>query len=222
MRFWKRAQFSDRRDAGRHLALRLIGMRVKNPVVIGLFRGGIPVAYEVSQLLEAPLFPAIVQSIDAPAETGLPLGAIVHADAPEIVWNDDVVHAYCASQACLDEAREKAEAKLERLRAAFGESALHSVAGRHVILVDDGSAPAATMRAVMQVLRKHRPKDITLAIPVIVGNSLSEVEGLADETVCLHRTDDLESVDDAYRDFGAVSDADLCKTIRQAPGERAA
>lgn len=222
MRFWKRAQFRDRRDAGRHLASRLIGMRAKKPVVVGPFRGGIPVAFEVADLLEAPLFPAIVEPIDAPETTDLPLGAIVHADAPEIVWNEDVVHAYCASQASLDEAREKAEAKLERHRAVFGESELHSVAGRHVILVDDGSTPAATIRAVLKVLRKHRPKDITLAVPLILGDDLSEAESLADETICVLRTDDIESIDDAYRDFGPVSDTDLCDLIRRAPGKRAA
>lgn len=222
MRFWKRAHYRNRKDAGQQLALRLIGMRPKKPVVVGLVRGGIPVACEVSHLLDAPLFPAIIEPISAPAQTDLPLGAIVHADAPEIVWHEDVVHAYCASDACLDEALEKAEAKLQRLRTLFGESKLHSVGGRHVIMVDDGVAQAAAVRAVLQVLRKHRPKDITLAVPVCVGNTLSEVEGLADEFVCLHRSDDIESVDEAYRDFDAVSDAELCEAIRQASREQAA
>ncbi|MGP1354812.1 MAG: phosphoribosyltransferase [Parasphingopyxis sp.] len=222
MRFWKYAHFSDRSDAGKQLAVRLIGMRPKKPIVVGLVRGGIPVASEVSRLLDAPLVPAIIESISAPAQTDLPLGAIVHADAPEIVWHEDVVHAYCASEACLEDALQKAETKLQRLRTLIGECTLHSVAGRHVILVDDGSAPAAAMRAVLQALRKHRPKDITLAVPICVDDSLGEVVRLADEFICLHRTDEIEMVDEAYRDFDTVSDAELCEAIQQASRDQVA
>ena len=210
--------FADREEAGKALAERLQALGLQDPVVLALPRGGVPVAAEVARQLSAPLDVILVRKIGAPGAPELAAGAIMSGPAgEEIVFNESVMHAYglhpAEMKGLLDEKRAEIA---ERRKAYLGDSPPVAVAGRSAIVVDDGIATGATMRAALQGLRHQNPARIVLAVPVAPPDILPVLRPLVDELICLSAPRDFQAVGFHYRNFSQVSDAAVVAILRQA------
>ncbi len=203
-----RYYFDDRRDAGRQLAVRLAGHRSERPVVLGLPRGGIPVAYEVARALGAPLDVMIVRKLGLLSQPELGMGAIGEGGAR--VLNPSVLSAARVTDQELAtvEARERAEVA-RRARKFRGDRPMTSVRGRTVIIVDDGLATGGTARAAVQVARDKGASRVILAIPVAPQESVHALEEDADEVVALFTPSDFHSLGQWYADFEQTSDDEV-------------
>jgi predicted phosphoribosyltransferase len=203
------ALFRDRRDAGRRLAGRLSRFAHRPDVlVLALPRGGVPVAFEVALALEAPLDVFLVRKLGVPGHPELAMGAI--ASGGLRVLDRRLVErlGISAGEIAAVEARELRE--LERRQSAYRESrAAPAVAGRTVLLVDDGVATGSTLKAAIQALREERPASIVAAIPVAPPSALAQLEALADGVVCLAAPDPFLAVGRFYADFEATSDEEV-------------
>jgi putative phosphoribosyl transferase len=201
--------FRDRHQAGRILARRLASYANRSDVtVLGLPRGGVPVAYEVARALDAPLGCFVVRKLGAPGHPELAMGAV--ATGGTIVVNDETVEALGIPDELIQ--REAAEelqeiARQEQLYGA--EVPPVSIAGRTVILVDDGLATGATMRAAVSALRKLDPARIVAATPVASNEACSELRLHADESVCVSTPEPFYAVGAWYRDFTPTTDEEV-------------
>jgi len=210
-------RFETRSDAGRRLADRLAELGLTDIVVLALPRGGVPVALEVARRLAAPLDLVMVRKIGAPGHEELAAGAVVDGEQPELVLNTDIVRAYGIDAAYLDRERERQLTEIARRRALY----LHgrpraAVAGRTAIVVDDGVATGATVRAALQAVRRAQPRKLVLAVPVADSKVLTRLAAEADQIVCLHPTESLRSVGQFYRDFSQVDDAEVIAMLADA------
>ncbi len=203
------ALFSNRRDAGRRLAGRLSRFAGRPDVlVLALPRGGLPVAFEVAVALEAPLDVFLVRKLGVPGQPELAMGAI--ASGGLRVLDRRLVErlGISAGEIAAVEARELRE--LERRQSAYREGRTPpAVAGRTVILVDDGVATGSTLKAAIQALREERPAAIVAAIPVAPLSAVMPLEALADEVVCLATPEPFLAVGRFYDDFEATSDDEV-------------
>ncbi|MBF6301557.1 phosphoribosyltransferase [Nocardia amamiensis] len=210
--------FDDRRDAGRRLAERLEYLRDEDVVVVGLPRGGVPVAYEVARALDAPLDVIVVRKLGVPYQPELAFGAIGENDVK--VTNDVVVAYTQLSREDMAgvERRERDElaCRVERLRRAHSRVPL---AGRTVVVVDDGIATGATARAACQVAWAHGAQRVVLAVPVAPRDTLAILKDQADEVVCLEVPTWFGAVGSWYHRFGQVSDAEITELLHRAAGE---
>ncbi|CAN5874106.1 phosphoribosyltransferase family protein [soil metagenome] len=200
-----RKLFRDRADAGRQLALHLLSHGDAAPIVLGLPRGGVPVAYEVARELGAPLDVCVVRKIGAPARPELGIGAVsedgaVHVDR-EIMGHVGVSEAQLAALV----ATQRAEVE-QRVRTLRRGAPPLDVRGRTVILVDDGIATGGTARAALQSLRARGAGRVVLAAPVAAWETLDELDSVADEVVCPHPEEALFSVGRWYEDFSPTTD----------------
>lgn len=201
--------FRDRRDAGRQLAAQLLEYRSRNDVVVlGLPRGGIPVAFEVAQSLRAPLDVMVVRKLGLPGHEELAMGAI--ASGGVRVLNRDVVEWLRVPGQIIDAVAEREQAELERREQFYrgGRPGL-DVARRTVILVDDGLATGATMRAAIAALRGREPKEIVVAVPVAPASTCREMARAADRVVCVVRPEFFGAVGEWYEDFRQISDEEV-------------
>lgn len=199
--------FTDRTDAGRQLASRLLGMNLEKPCVLALPRGGVPVGFEVAQALHAPLDLVLVRKIGAPFEPELALGAVVDGSRPELVINDPAVISSLGLQAYIERREAEELREIERRRRVYlgGRSRL-DITGRTAIVVDDGIATGATMRAALHATRRAHPKRILLAVPVAPPDTLAELRAEADEIVCLETHADFWGIGAYYEDFTQLDD----------------
>src|SRR6476620_1067447 len=179
-----RRVFRDRREAGRVLAdLRGAYRGRENVVVLGLPRGGIPVAWEVAAALGAPLDAFIVRKLGAPNHEEFAMGAL--ASGGRVVVNDDVVRALRVTPQQLRDVAEREGRELIRREAAYrGGRPPVDVAGKTVILVDDGLATGASMFAAIQALREQDPAEIVVAVPAAPESTCRELAGIVDHVVC--------------------------------------
>lgn len=202
--------FQDRRAAGRVLAELLAGRGYGEPVVLALPRGGVPVALEVALRLGAPLDLVMVRKIGLPYQPELAAGAVVNGDSPEIVINEDVAQVAGLSRADIGSMAEAQLEEIARRRERYlGSRATEPVAGRTAIVVDDGIATGATMRAALHAVRRRGPAHLVLAVPVAPSETLSRLAGEADEIVCAERPRRLRAVGAHYEDFRQVEDAEV-------------
>ena len=212
-------RFEDRSDAGRQLATRLEHF-AKNPAVrvLALPRGGVPVAFEVAVALRVPLRVLVVRKLGVPNHRELAMGAI--AGGGVRVLNEDVVGRLRIPLHSIDAVTELEMHELERQEKAFDCSIERDdVQGRIVILVDDGLATGATMRAAIAAMRQLEPTRIVVAVPVGAAETCELIEQEADETICLRTPDHFEAVGVWYRDFSQIADAEvrrLCKLAARA------
>jgi putative phosphoribosyl transferase len=215
--------FEDRAHAGRELAARLRSLRDPAPVVLALPRGGVPVAFEVAEALNAPLDLLLVRKVGAPGNRELAVAAVVDGDAPEIVENEDVMRLVGASRDYVraEAARELAE--LERRRSTYlrGREPVE-LRGKTAIVIDDGVATGATLRAALRALRRRGPARVVLAVPVAAPEALALLAPLVDEVVCLAAPAYLGGVGAFYRDFRQTSDAEVCELLERARVREAA
>jgi predicted phosphoribosyltransferase len=200
--------FADRASAGRSLGAALTSYRGREDVlVLGLPRGGVPVASEVASALLAPLDVLVVRKLSAPGQPELALGAL----APDgvMVLNEGTANLWGSSAAFQAElARERAE--LRRREALYRNERLPlDVAGRTTILVDDGAATGATMVAAIRAMRRRGAGRIVAAVPVASADALGLLHREADQVECLIAPASFESVGDWYRDFEQTSDTEV-------------
>ncbi len=208
--------FENRRDAGRKLASALIhrGYKGKNTLVLGIPRGGLVVAEEVSKTLSANLDVIVTRKLRAPYQPELGVGAVVDGD--HVILNEELVRAVGASQDYLN--REIAFPKEEihrRLRFYRGDQPAPEIVGKTVIVVDDGIATGYTFRASLESLRERHPDHLMAAAPVAARDSVEMLTAFADEIVCLHSPLSFYAVGAWYQNFDQVSDEEAAAILRR-------
>lgn len=205
--------FRDRVSAGQELAVRLAGQPgLEDAVVLGLTRGGVPVAAEVAAALDARLDVFVVRKLGVPGQPELAMGAI--AGGGVRVLNHAVIRHLGIAEAVIDEvtARELAEL-VRRERDYRGDLPAVRIAGRTVVLVDDGLATGATMRAAVQVVRATRASRTIVAVPVGAPESCRKLQEVADEVVCLHFPTPFVAVGSHYSDFEQTTDGEVRRLL---------
>ena len=207
--------FADRADAGRQLAARLEHLRGEPVVVLGLPRGGVPVALEVARALGAPLDVIVVRKLGVPFQPELGMGA-VGEDGVRVI-NREVVRTVRvpADELAAVQAREQAQvdARAARYRACRPREPL---AGRVAVVVDDGIATGSTARAACQVARAHGAARVVLAVPVAPQGWQARIAGAADELVCVHTPGDFFAIGQFYADFSQTTDDEVIACLQRA------
>jgi putative phosphoribosyl transferase len=204
--------FRNRQDAGRRLADRLAALREERPVVVGLPRGGVPVAAEVASALDAPLDVIIVRKLGVPAQPELGMGAI--GEDGVRVLNETVVRAAGVPAGAIDAVEQRERAEVERRARRYrGDRARLSLDGRTVIVVDDGIATGGTARAAVQVARAQGARRVVLAVPVAPPGAVEEMRAVADEVVCVESPHGFAAVGQWYEDFTQTSDDEVVRLL---------
>ena len=216
-------RFRNRSDAGRRLANRLQFLSGEDVVVLGLPRGGVPVAAAVARALGAPLDVILVRKLGVPAQPELGLGAIGESGARVI--NQEVVRYAHVSEAQIAQVEAKERAELQRRAQRFRGDAPHvPLAGRTAVIVDDGIATGSTARAACQVARALGAAAVVLAVPVAPPSADRALRGDADEVICLEMPDRFLAIGEWYEDFAQTSDEEVVALLRAAhagPGAQA-
>nr|WP_225119044.1 phosphoribosyltransferase [Bradyrhizobium sp. BRP22] len=211
--------FADRREAGRRLVPALMKFGNDDPVVLALPRGGVPVAFEVAQALNAPLDVVLVRKIGAPGHEELGLGAVVDGAKAQVVMNDEIVRAIEPSADYLEAETSRQLAEIERRRQLYRDSeAPVDIAGRTVIVIDDGIATGGTMRAVVKALSRAGARRIVVAVPVAPHDTIESLTAEVDEIICLIEPEPFFAVGMHYRDFNQTSDREVVELLRRAKG----
>jgi putative phosphoribosyl transferase len=220
MRIFGPPPFEDRRDAGRRLAGELSGFKDEHPVVFALPRGGVPVGYEISRSLGAPLDVFVSRKLGAPGQPEFGIGAVAAGGVR--VLNEDVVRRLGIPDDYIERitARETAEVG-RRLRYFRGERPEPEVVGRTAILVDDGLATGVTARAAVEALRLRGPRRLLLAAPVCAAQTANLFRSEVDELICLECPADLGAIGFWYRNFEQTSDEEVVELLGRARSERA-
>ncbi|MGZ4187938.1 MAG: phosphoribosyltransferase family protein [Solirubrobacteraceae bacterium] len=205
-------RFADRHEAGRELAERLRARSIHDPIVFGLARGGVPVAFEVAQALRAPLDVLVVRKIGAPGNPELGIGAIAEGDVR--VLNQEVVRHLLVGveelEGAIARARAEVDARVQRYRG--GRPPLE-VKGRTAIVVDDGLATGGTARAALRAIRARGARRLILAVPVGAPDSVESLRGEADEVICLLQPELMWAVGLWYEHFEPTSDTEIAKLL---------
>ena len=209
MRRAPRRVFRDRREAGRVLAGLLAGYRGRDDlIVLGLARGGVPVAWEVAAALNAPLDAFVVRKLGAPGHDEFAMGAL--ASGGRVVVNDDVLRALRVTPQQLRDVAEREGRELIRREAAYrGGRPRLELAGKVVIVVDDGLATGASMQAAVQALREMEPAEIVIAVPAAPESTCREFAGLVDDIVCASMPTPFLAVGESFWDFRQVTDDEV-------------
>jgi putative phosphoribosyl transferase len=205
-------RFADRADAGRRLAEALENYRGRDVLVLGLPRGGVPVAHEVARALSAPLDVLVVRKLGVPYQPELAFGAIGEDGAR--VLNQSVLRHVRVGESDIAavEAAQRIELqrRIERYRG--GRPPL-PLAGRVVIIVDDGFATGSTAQAAAMVARAHGAATVVLAAPIGSGETVAALRSVADDVVCLGAPADFVAVGQGYRDFRQTTDDEVCALL---------
>jgi putative phosphoribosyl transferase len=213
----RRVVFANRAEAGRLLGEALLAMRLERPVVLALPRGGVPVGAEIAGALRAPLDVVFAHKIGAPDQPELAVGAIADGDEPEMVLNDQLVHALELDEAYIAAAAKRELAALERRRLQYRHvRPAVELAGRAAILVDDGIATGMTMQAALRCARRAGPARLIAAVPVASREAAAMLKREADAVVCLASPRRFASVGSFYRSFGQVSDEEVAALLGSA------
>lgn len=210
--------YKDRRDAGRALAARLQPHAGRDDVIVlALPRGGVPVAFEVAEALEAPLDIFLVRKLGVPGQEELAMGAI--ASGGVRVLNEQV--APYVTQAAIDAATAQERAELERRERAYrGNRPPPEIRGKTIILIDDGLATGSTMRAAVAAIRQQQPARIVVAVPVGAGSTCDSLRHQADEVICGATPEPFFGVGQWYDDFAQTTDEEVCHLLERAHPSR--
>ncbi|MDM0011375.1 phosphoribosyltransferase family protein [Variovorax sp. J22P168] len=206
-------EFDDRRDAGRRLVAALHGWRGRpGLLVLGLPRGGVPVARVVADALGAPLDVLVVRKLGLPGHEEFAMGAIGPGG---ICVRSEACARWPVSQAVLDRVIARERAELDRRERRYrGERAPLVLAGRELLLVDDGLATGATMKAAVMAARAAGPQRIGVAVPVASREAVQSLEALADEVLSVFTPEHFLAVGAWYRDFAQTSDDEVCALLK--------
>lgn len=209
-------RFHDRRDGGRVLA-ELLGLYADrlDVIVLALPRGGVPVGYEVALMLHAPLDVFLVRKLGVPGQEELAMGAIASGGVREL--NRDVVEMLDIPESTIDQVTSVEGRELARREREYrGDRPPLDVVGRTVILVDDGLATGATMRAALVALRQEGPARVVVGVPVAPESTCEELSFIADEVVCVEVPEPFYGVGFWYDNFAPTSDAEVRELLRRA------
>lgn len=200
--------YRDRRQAGAVLAEALTGYRDEDVLVLGLPRGGMPVAFAVAQALGAPLDVFVVRKLGAPGDEELAMGAV--ASGGGRVRNEEVLDSWDVPEEVFEEASRREMAEIERREALYrGPRPVCEIAAHTALLVDDGFATGTTMRAAIQAVRRRGARRCVVAVPVGAPDTCEELERLADAVVCPLQPRDFHAVSVFYEHFPQTSDAEV-------------
>ncbi len=206
--------YRNRTDAGRRLARELARYAAEDPIILALPRGGVTVAAEIAETLDAPLDLILVRKIGVPGQRELAMGAVVDGGHPHVIRNEDIIADAGISEETFDAVCEEELAEIERRRERYvADRPRADVRDRVVIAVDDGIATGATTRAALEAIRERRPRKLVLAVPVAPAATLGELSGAADEIVCLQAHEPFYAIGVYYDDFHQVSDAEVVKIL---------
>jgi len=213
--------FEDRRDAGRRLAATLSQYAHRPEVlVLALPRGGVPVAYEVARALDAPLDVFLVRKLGVPGHEELAMGAI--ATGGVRVLNEQVVEGLRISDQVIEVVAQRQQRELARRERLYrGDRSAPDVRGRTVILIDDGLATGATMRAAAAALQQQQPARLIIAVPVAASSTCDEFRDEVDEIICAVTPEPFLAVGLWYDDFSPTTDEEVCdlltRSVREQP-----
>ncbi|MCP4382207.1 MAG: phosphoribosyltransferase [Hyphomicrobiales bacterium] len=214
--------FHDRSMAGQQLAHELEKLLketpgLTDPVVLALPRGGLPVGFEVARALHAPLDLLLVRKIGVPFQPELAAGAVVDGDHPELVINREVLVVTGMREADLQTIKARALAEIERRRSLYLKGRKRApVAGRTAIVVDDGIATGATVRAALKAVRRRNPKALILAVPVAPSDAAGALSNEVDHLVCLAKPEPFYAIGVHYADFRQVEDDEVVRILEEA------
>jgi putative phosphoribosyl transferase len=203
--------FADRRHAGRELAAALVaqpGFSGRDAVVLALPRGGVPVAFEVAMALDAPLGVFVVRKLGVPGHRELAMGAI--ASGGVRILNGDLVRQLGIPEGTIQRIVDEEMRELDRRDRLYNVAhPLPPIAGRFMVLVDDGLATGSTMRAAVEAVRRQKPASITVAVPVAAPDTCFQLRDEADDVVCLTTPEPFNAVGLWYRVFDQTTDAEV-------------
>ena len=216
----EKTPFKDREEAGRRLAGRLARYRDEDPIVLALPRGGVPVGYEISRTLGAPLDIFIARKLGAPGHEEFGIGAVAQGGVR--VLNERAVEALEIPEEYIERAAKEETEEIERrLRLLRGEERPEpEVEGRTAILVDDGLATGVTARAAVEALRQGNPRRLILAVPVCAAQAAELLRSEVDELICLERLSNLMAISLWYQDFYQVEDEEVIELLERAQREQ--
>ncbi len=211
-----RDKFQDRMEAGQLLSKQLTRYANQSKVIVmGLPRGGVPVAFEVAKALHLPMDVFLVRKLGTPGRCELAMGAI--ATGGVRVLNEEVVRTLGISWETIEAVTEKEKQELKRRELAYrGSKAESTVRGKTVILIDDGIATGSTVRAAVRALMAQEPAQLILAVPVIAAATLRDLRGEVDEIVALTIPKQFHGVGEWYEDFSQTSDAEVTDLLQRA------
>jgi putative phosphoribosyl transferase len=211
--------FANRREAGQRLAQALRAYAGRDLLVLALPRGGVPVAFEVAKALKAELEVMVVRKLGVPYQEELAMGALASGGAR--VLNHEVIANLGLSEDVIEEVTRREEQELARRERAYrGDRPFPKVKGRTVILVDDGLATGATMRAAVAALKTLEPAAIVVAVPVAPPDTAAKLREEVDDLVCLATPENFYAVGQWYVDFSQTSDEEVRELLAKARQSR--
>ncbi len=206
--------FTDRAAAGRALGDRLARMRLVDPVVLALPRGGVPLGLEVARALNAPLDLLLVRKIGVPYQRELAVAAVMDGAAPVVVVDEPIRARAGIARSYIEQQARIELAEIERRRRAYvGGRAPLPVAGRTAIIVDDGIATGTTVRAAIKGLRQRQPARLVLAVPVAPPDTVAKLRDEVDDLVCLAQPEGFSAIGLFYVDFHQLSDKEVVRAF---------
>jgi putative phosphoribosyl transferase len=210
-----RQPFQDRREAGQQLATQLTDYADRlDVIVLGLPRGGVPIAYEISATLHVPLDVCLVRKLGVPGQKELAMGAIAPGDV--MVLNRDVIRSLQITQAALDTVTAEEQQELNRRDRAYrGDRAFPDLRKHTVILVDDGIATGSTIRAAIATIRAAKAQAIVVAVPIAPAEVVKSLAAIVDRVVCLLMPEPLHSIGQWYENFDQTSDEEVRDLLRR-------
>lgn len=210
-------EFANRTEAGQALAREIVARGYDDPVVLALPRGGVPVAIEVARALGAPMDLVMVRKIGVPGQPELAAAAVVNGDDPQIVHNEEIMAHVRLSHAEIERLARTQLDEIRRRRQVYlrGRTPV-PVEGRTAIVVDDGIATGATMRASLKAVRRRKPANLVLAVPVAAPDTLAQMRHEVDEAICLYQPRVLGGIGAHYADFSQTSDDEVVRLLDEA------
>ena len=215
------AKFRNRTEAGQMLATKLATYANRSDVtILALPRGGVPVAFEVAKALQAPLDICLVRKLGVPDHQELAMGAIAMHDV--LVINHSIVEKLSISRDTIDRAIAIEKQELARRDRMYrGDRPLPSLHDRTVILIDDGIATGATLRAAISAIRQSDPAQIIVAVPVAPESTCTELLSVVDKVICLKKPEPLYSISYWYEDFSQTTDAEVKQLLAKSLAQQA-
>ena len=208
--------FANRRSAGRRLAARLHQLREEKPIVLALPRGGVAVGFEIAEGLDAPLEIVLVRKIGVPWQPELALGAVVDGANPQVLINDILAAELAIDQNYITSETARQLEEIERRRKVYlGDRTPLPLAGRTVIVVDDGIATGSTVRTALRAIARTGAGKIVLAVPLAPEDALEELRKEVDEIICVSTPSPFLAVGAYYAEFGQLADADVISLLEE-------
>jgi putative phosphoribosyl transferase len=209
--------FRNRHEAGKQLAQALLPLHLRQPLVLALPRGGVPIGFEIACFFDAPLDILLVRKIAMPSMPEVALGAVVDGNAHQVVWNEGLARTLQLEEADLETLKQQQLQEIERRRQAYqGATLPPSLVGRSVIMVDDGIATGSTMKVALKALRHTKAAALIVAVPVAPPDVWADIAQLVDHGVCLHCPKPFGAVGQYYSDFEQLKDQQIVDLLAKA------